>query len=83
MKKTKVDTSKGPSPHSIRSKRRASRGFKSVALSTRKGRRNAERIAVKCNINDSMQAPGTKIQDKSTRKMSSFMQTAGGGNDYH
>lgn len=83
MPKLRKDTSKGPDPTSIRSKRRANRGFKSIEISTRKGRRNSSRISIKCNINGTIYVAGTKMPDKSSPKMSSFMQTAGGGNDFH
>lgn len=75
----KKDTSKGPSPKSTRSKKRAARGFKSVELSTRKGRRAEKRSAIACTINGQRHAPGTKVPNRAGQ----MEYTAGGSRQYH
>ena len=80
MKKTVPDTSKGPDPKSIRTKKRANRNFKSTTLSTRKGRRADKRSAIACTINGTRHEPGTKVPNRLTSKLEF---TAGGGMNYH
>ena len=69
---------KNPDPKSERSKRRKARGFKSVELSTRKGRRAARRITIACTIAGKRYEPGENAQvtTKTTHR-------AGGRLDYH
>lgn len=76
MAKIKVDTSKGPDPKSERSNKRKARGFKSVELSTRKGRRAEKRTAIACTIKGQRYAPGSKAGDHNEF-------TAGGSRQYH
>ena len=79
MGKKKVDTSKGPSLKSIRSAKRRARGFQSVALSTRKGRRSSKRSTVARSIGGHLLDPG----EERTLSPNGFMYRAGGANHYH
>lgn len=54
-----------------------------ITKNHRKHRRNEERMTSACNINRTIYAPGERVLDNSSAKMSSFMQTAGGGNNFH
>ena len=60
----KINTAKGPDPKSIRSKKRANRGFTSVERSTRKGRRAARRLAEQCSLDGKLVKPGDKAEVK-------------------
>lgn len=82
MQKIKVDTSKGPDPKSGRSKRRVSRGFKSVAASTRMGRRTTERSAISRTIGRDTHPAGTKVMTTGSGQKG-WLHTAGGANKPH
>jgi hypothetical protein len=82
MAKVKVDTSKGPDPKSIRSKKRANRGFKSVASSTRMGRRAAERSAIARTIGRDTHAAGEKVRTTGSGEKR-WLHTAGGADHHH
>lgn len=71
-----ANTSKGPDPKSIRSKKRANRGFVSVEKSTRKGRRAAKRLAIQCSLDGKSLKPGDKADVKCG--LSTWVHTAGG-----
>lgn len=82
MPKFKVDTSKGPDPNSGRSKRRSNRGFKSVVISTRKGRRAAERSAIARTIGRDTHPAGSQVMTVGSGQKG-WLHTAGGANHYH
>lgn len=69
-------TKKGPDPHSITSKKRATRGFKSLETSSRMHKRALRRMHEHCVIEGKHYEPGTKAGNDNEF-------TAGGSLKYH
>lgn len=74
MAKQKTATIKQADPNSKRSKRRKTRGFKSLEVSCRKHRRAARRSAVSRTQYGRLHEPGTKADGGS----GTFVHNAGG-----
>lgn len=72
-------------PNSKRSKRRKNRGFKSLEVSTRKGRRAARRSADSRSIAGKVREAGEKATRETVQGGAKFgfIHTAGGSLKYH
>lgn len=69
---------KNADPKSIRSKKRANRGFRSLTESCRKHRRAEKRLTIACTILGQRREPGddVRVSTKTTHR-------AGGRKDFH
>ena len=77
--KSKRSVYKHPDPNSIRSKKRANRGFKDLEHSCRKHKRAAFRSLLKRTISGTLYPAGTKAEAKSI----GWTHNAGGSIKYH
>lgn len=78
MSRSKRATKAAPSPESLRTLRRKSRGFVSLEVSCRKHRRALKRLNSACTVYGRLLNPGETV----TNGQGSFMHTAGGSIRY-